>query len=328
MKNFEYLNAETLETAIDALKDENSLALAGGTDLLTEMKDRIQIPNRLVNIKEIPEMQGIQAENNEVSIGALVTLAEIESHPGIQHIFPTLSQAAASAASPQLRNSGTLGGNLCQAVRCWYYRHPDLTCWLKGGTECYAEEGINRHHAILGNAPCIAVQPSDLAPALLALGAEFHIKGDEVDGALDVDEFYKLPDEGFRQRAVLGPSDLVVKITIPKPAERSKGIYLKAMERADWSFALVSVAVQLSFDGDSVSQARIILGGVAGKPWRAKGAEEVITGKQIDEPLALEAGEAAVAGAEPFEHNGYKIPMTRNLVKRALLELARGFDSV
>jgi Aerobic-type carbon monoxide dehydrogenase, middle subunit CoxM/CutM homologs len=267
-------------------------------------------------------MKGITVEGDHISIGALTTLAEIESSSEIKEKFPILAQAAGMAASPQLRNSGTLGGNLCQAVRCWYYRHPDLTCWLKGGEECYAQEGVNRHHAILGNAPCIAVQPSDLAPALQALGAEFHISGDDVDGAIDVDEFFVLPDEGFRKRTVLGPSDLVTKISVPLPAANSKGTYLKGMERADWSFALVSVAIQLSLEGDSVSDGRIVLGGVAGKPWRTKGAEDVVIGKKIDEALAVEAGEAAVAGADPFEHNSYKVPMARNLVKRALLELA------
>jgi xanthine dehydrogenase YagS FAD-binding subunit len=322
MKKFEYVSAENLKSAIEQLKGDNSEALAGGTDLLTEMKDRIKTPDRLVNLKDIPEMQGISTEDDHISIGALATLTEIESHPELMNYFSLLTQAAAAAASPQLRNTGTLGGNLCQAVRCWYYRHPDLTCWLKGGDECYAQEGVNRNHAILGNAPCIAVQPSDLAPALMALEAEIHIKGDDVEGALDVDEFFVLPDEGLRKRTVLGPSDLVVRVTIPKPDANSRGIFLKGMERADWSFALVSVAVQLSLDGAVVKDARVVLGGVAGKPWRAKGAEDVIRGNTIDEALALEAGEAAVAGAEPFEHNGYKVPMTRNLVKRALLELA------
>jgi xanthine dehydrogenase YagS FAD-binding subunit len=321
MKNFEYVSAPDLGSAISQLKGSNNKALAGGTDLLTEMKERIKSPDRVVNLKAVPEMQGIRDEKDELWIGALTTLSEIESHALIAEKFPILSQAASLTASQQLRNTGTLGGNLCQSVRCWYYRHPDLTCWLKGGETCYAQEGINRHHAILGNAPCIAVQPSDLAPALIALDAEVRLKGDEVDGELSLDEFFVLPDEGFRQRTVLGKSDLVVGVSIPKPAANSRGIYLKSMEREDWSFALVSVAVQLKFAGSKVEEARIVLGGVAGKPWRARSAEAVIQGKAISEPLAEEAGAAAIAGASPFEHNGYKVVLAKNLVKRALLEL-------
>ena len=321
MKNFEYINAPSLQSAISQLQGSNAKALAGGTDLLTEMKERIKTPDRLVNLKAIPEMRGVRDEKNKLWIGALTTLSEIESHSLINEKFPILAQAASVTASPQLRNAGTLGGNLCQSVRCWYYRHPDLTCWLKGGETCYAQEGINRHHAILGNAPCIAVQPSDLAPALIALDAEVHLKGDEVGGELPLDEFFVLPDEGLRQRTVLGPSDLVVGVSIPKPAANSRGIYLKSMEREDWAFALVSVAVQLQMDGKRVKEARIVLGGVAGKPWRAKSSAAVVQGKVINESLAEESGAASVAGATPFEHNQYKVVLAKNLVKRALLEL-------
>ncbi|MBI1729572.1 xanthine dehydrogenase family protein subunit M [Candidatus Acetothermia bacterium] len=321
MKNFEYVSAPNLASAITQLQGSNSKALAGGTDLLTEMKERIKTPDRLVNLKSIHEMQGVRDDKDKLWIGALTTLSEIESHRFIAERYPILAQAAYLTASHQLRNAGTLGGNLCQSVRCWYYRHPDLTCWLKGGETCYAQEGINRHHAILGNAPCIAVQPSDLAPALIALDAVVRLKGDEVDGDLSLDEFFVLPDEGLRQRTVLGKSDLVVGVSIPKPAASSRGIYLKSMEREDWSFALVSVAVQLNFAGSKVGTARIVLGGVAGKPWRAKSAEAVIQGKVLNDSLAEEAGAAAVAGASPFEHNGYKVVLAKNLVKRALLEL-------
>ena len=321
MKNFEYVSAPDLKSAISLLTEENSKALAGGTDLLTEMKDRLRTPDKLVNLKNISELKGIQEEGDHIKIGALATISEIETHELVKKNLDILTQAAAVTASPQLRNSGTLGGNLCQQVRCWYYRHPDLTCWLKGGNECYAQEGINRHHAILGNAPCIAVQPSDLGTALMALDAEVELFGDGVEGELSLDQFFVLPNENFRQRTVLGPSDLVVSVKIPMSTPNSRGIYLKSMEREDWSFALVSSAVQLEFDGTAVSKARVVLGGVAGKPWRARGAEDVIHGKAITEELAIEAGAAAVVGADPFEHNGYKVTLAQNLVKRALLEL-------
>ena len=167
------------------------------------------------------------------------------------------------------------------------------------------------------------MQPSDLGVALTALDAEVQLYGDGVDGELPIDEFFVLPNEGLRQRTVLGPADLVVGVQIPKPSPNSRGIYLKSMEREDWSFALVSVAIQLEINDGIASNSRIVLGGVAGKPWRARGAEDAINGKAITPETATEAGESAVAGADPFEHNGYKIPLAKNLVKRALLELTR-----
>jgi xanthine dehydrogenase YagS FAD-binding subunit len=325
VKNFRHATPPSLEAAIALLREPGAKAIAGGTDLLTELKARIQTPELLVNMKGLSELRGIREDEKFVRIGALTTLSELESHPLIRERFPSLAQAADSAATPQLRNVGTVGGNLCQQVRCWYYRHPYVRCWLKGGEECYAEEGLNHRHAIFGTTPCIAVHPSDLAPALIALDAEVRVVGPEVKGELPLDELYRLPDETRRERTVLGPADLIVEILVPKPAEGSYSVYLKAMERATWSFALVSVAIRLDLEGDRVKEARLVLGGVAGKPWRVRDAETLLQGQGLTEELAERVAEAAVAGAQPREHNAYKIPLTKVLVKRALMELT-GID--
>jgi len=321
MKNFRHVDVRDLETAVRLLREPGSKAIAGGTDLLTEMKDRIQTPEVLVNLKALEGLKGIRDEGGHVRIGALTTLSELETQPLIRGHYPILAQAASLAATPQLRNMGTVGGNLCQQVRCWYYRHPHVKCWLKGGEECYAEEGLSHRHAIFGTSPCIAVHPSDLAPALIALDAMVHVVGPEVDGELPLEEIYRLPDEALRERTVLGPADLITEVRVPKRSEDSKGVFLKAMERATWSFALVSVAMQLDFDGDRIKRARLVLGGVAGKPWRARDAEMLLEGQTLTEELAERAAEAAVAGAQPREYNAYKILLAKALVKRGILEL-------
>jgi len=321
MKDFRHVDVRDLEKAVRLLQEPGAKAIAGGTDLLTEMKERIRTPETLVNIKTLEELRGIRDEGDHLSIGALTTLSELERHPLIRERFPILAQAAAVAATPQLRNVGTVGGNLCQQVRCWYYRHPQVKCWLKGGIECYAEEGLNHRHSIFGTSPCIAVHPSDLAPALIALDAEVRVVGPDVDGELALEEIYRLPDEARRERTVLGPGDLITEIRVPKRPEDSKDVFLKAMERATWSFALASVAVQLDFEGDRITRARVVLGGVAGKPWRVRDAEALLEGRALTEELTEQVAEAAVAGAQPREYNAYKIPLAKSLVKQALIEL-------
>ncbi|OGF52664.1 MAG: hypothetical protein A2Z21_10190 [Candidatus Fraserbacteria bacterium RBG_16_55_9] len=323
MKNFQYVNAPDVEDAVSLLQEPGTKAVAGGTDLLTELKERIKMPEILVNLKTISDMKYIREEKDDLRIGALATLSEIELHRMVRERFPILKEAISVTATPQLRNAATLGGNLCQSVRCWYYRHPDVKCWLKDGDMCYAEDGVNSRHAIFGNSTCIAVHPSDLAPALIALDARIRIAGSEVEGELLLEEFFTLPTETHRQSTLLGAADLVTEVIIPHRFGPSNGVYLKAMERATWSFMLVSAAVQLEWKGDRVREARIVLGGVAGKPWRVREAEAMLQGQTLSEGLAQSVGEAAVANAKALKHNAYKIPLARNLVKRGLLELTR-----
>ena len=223
MRNFEHVNAPDLESALSLLS-EDAKVIAGGTDLLTEMKEKIRSPRRLINLKTIPNLSYIRYDAKEgLRIGTLTTLAELEAHPIIMKKFSILAQAAGLAASPQLRNMGTIGGNLCQSPRCWYYRGP-FNCWLKGGEKCYALDGENKHHAILGGDPCYAVHPSDLAPALIALGASVRIVGPDLDDVLSLEEFYMRPTASHRWMNVLEPDALITEVHVPTPSESSKGI--------------------------------------------------------------------------------------------------------
>ena len=323
MRAFEHFNASDLQTAIALLREPSTEAIAGGTDLLGELKARLRAPKRLVNIKTLSELHEISySPQTGLKIGALVTLAQIEQHPVIRERFSLLAQAAASAATPQLRNMGTVGGNLCQKPRCWYYRSKLFPCWLKGGEKCFAEDGENKYHAILGADRCHAVHPSDLAPALIALDATIRVVGPDLDGEISLAELYTKPTESHRQMTILGPGELITEIRVPTPQENSRGVYLKAMERQSWSFALVSVAARLRCEGERIADARIVLGGVAAIPWRAKDSEKILIGQRFSEELAERAAEAAVAGAQPLRDNAYKIPLAKGLVKQALRALA------
>jgi xanthine dehydrogenase YagS FAD-binding subunit len=323
MRSFEHVNASYIQTAIALLREPHTEAIAGGTDLLGELKARLRSPKRLVNIKTLSELHEIgYSPQMGLRIGALVTLAQIEQHPAIRERFSLLAQAASSAATPQLRNMGTVGGNLCQKPRCWYYRNKLFHCWLKGGEKCFAEDGENKYHAILGADRCHAVHPSDLAPALMALDATIRVVGPDLDGEISLAELYTKPTESHRQMTILGPGELITEIRVPTPQQNSCGIYLKAMERQSWSFALVSVAAQLNFEGERIAEARLVLGGVAAIPWRAKDAENILRGQKFSEDLAERAAEAAVAGAQPLRDNVYKISLAKSLVKQALRALA------
>jgi xanthine dehydrogenase YagS FAD-binding subunit len=323
MRSFEHVNASDIQTAIALLREPHTEAIAGGTDLLGELKARLRSPKRLVNIKTLSELHEIgYSPQMGLRIGALVTLAQIEQHPAIRERFSLLAQAASSAATPQLRNMGTVGGNLCQKPRCWYYRNKLFHCWLKGGDTCFAEDGENKYHAILGADRCHAVHPSDLAPALMALDATIRVVGPDLDGEISLAELYTKPTESHRQMTILGPGELITEIRVPTPKGDSRGVYLKAMERQSWSFALVSVAAQLNFEGERIAEARLVLGGVAAIPWRAKDAENILRGQKFSEELAERAAEAAVAGAQPLRYNAYKVKLAQALVKRALGVLA------
>jgi xanthine dehydrogenase YagS FAD-binding subunit len=323
MRSFEHVNASDIQTAIALLREPHTEAIAGGTDLLGELKARLRSPKRLVNIKTLSELHEISySPQAGLRIGALVKLAQIEQHPAIRERFSLLAQAASSAATPQLRNMGTVGGNLCQKPRCWYYRNKLFHCWLKGGDTCFAEDGENKYHAILGADRCHAVHPSDLAPALMALDATIRVVGPDLDGEISLAELYTKPTESHRQMTILGPGELITEIRVPTPKGDSRGVYLKAMERQSWSFALVSVAAHLRREGDHIADARIVLGGVAAIPWRAKDSEKILIGQRFSEELAERAAEAAVAGAQPLRYNAYKVKLAQALVKRALGVLA------
>ncbi|HSF31998.1 MAG TPA: FAD binding domain-containing protein [Candidatus Tectomicrobia bacterium] len=336
MRPFAYTNPETVEEAIVLLGQNGHdrewgmrpLAgvqpLAGGTDLLTLMKADVAAPAHLVNLKRLTELpSGIEDTSEGLRLGALATLADIETHAVIQQRYPLLAQAAAVAATPQLRNMATLGGNLLQRPRCWYFRSRLLPCWLKGGGECPAQNGENQFHALFGGGPCYAVHPSDLAPALLTLDAQVRLQGPAGIRMLPLAEFFSLPKEDRRHETEIGRDELLLSVLLPPLPTDTQTVYLKAMDRKVWAFALVAVAAALRLDGQRVADARLVLGGVAPIPWRASAAEHELLGAELSATLVARAAEAALAEAAALGHNAYKVPLAKALIRRALTTLTR-----
>jgi len=328
MRAFEYTRAANVDQASELVAGEHTLLngsrfLAGGTDLLTLMKADVVRPSTLVDIKRAEGLhRGIEAGDGGLVLGALTTLAEIERHPEISRRYRALFEAVAQAATPQLRNMATIAGNLLQRPRCWYFRSSLFHCWLKGGTECQARDGENQHHAILGESPCVATHPSDPAAALIALGAGVRLRGSNSERTLAVEELFAEPTEDRRIETVIRPDELLVEVSLPAPVEGSRSTYLKAMDRKVWAFALVGVAARLRLDGRQIAEARIVLSGVAPIPWRAHAAEQELIGQDVTPERIACAAERALEGARPLEHNGYKVPLAQNLVRRALTDLA------
>ncbi|HEY7093893.1 MAG TPA: xanthine dehydrogenase family protein subunit M [Ktedonobacterales bacterium] len=323
MRAFEHISATSAEDAradLNAQRDGEARFIAGGTDLLTLMKAGLVAPTRLIDLKPLTHLRGIRRQpDGATSIGALTTLANIERDPGIASAFPMLMQAIRDAATPQLRAMATIGGNLLQQYRCWYYRE-GLNCWLAGGDECFAREGQNQYHAIFQNGPCVAAHPSDLAPALIALDATVTIQRQSGERETLVEDLLIAPTNDRRVAHTLGQGEIITRINIPAPSPAARGVYLKAMERQAWSFALASVAARLTLEGDTVREAWIVLGGVANTPQRAREAEAALIGQPITSELAARAAALAVQGVTPLTLNGYKVRLTRELTRRAILQ--------
>ena len=327
MRPFEYARPKTVDEAVALLGQDGDGAvrpLAGGTDLLTLMKTDIASPVRLIDVKRVTDLDArIESSADGVTLGALTTLAQIEMHRLIRDRYPALAEAAALAATPQLRNMATLGGNLLQRPRCWYFRNPLFHCWLKGGDECQARDGENGLHAIFDVSPCVAVHPSDLPNALLALDAVVRLRGPAGERTLPLAELFAPPDDGRRTENLVRDDELVLSVRIPPLADGTRSTYLKAMDRKVWAFALVGVAAVLRVADRRIDDARLVLGGVASIPWRARAAEQVLAGAVVSDELFARAADAALADAAPLAHNGYKLPLARNLIRRALQTLAR-----
>lgn len=321
MKTFEYTRPESIDDAI-GLMNASTRPIAGGTDLLTLMKEGIQEPEHLLDIKRLPGLGAeIQADGGEVRIGALATLSDLEKSEDIRRHLPALAEAASLAASPQLRNMATIGGNVLQRPRCWYFREHLVPCWLKGGETCFAREGENRYHAVYDVSPCVATHPSDLAPVLVAYGARILIRDGAGDGEILAGEFFQAPEERRRIEHVLPEDAVITGIRIPLPSADVRSRYLKAMDRKAWAFALAGVAVMLEMRDGVIADSRIVLGGVAPVPRRATDAEHMLLGSRLTPELAEETADAAVAKMTPLAHNGYKVPLVRALVKQALEEM-------
>jgi xanthine dehydrogenase YagS FAD-binding subunit len=331
MKAFEWSNPGTVNEAVKMLTtvsagdiDEAPRPIAGGQDLLTTMKDYTSRPARLVNLKNIRGLDRIALNGRELTIGALVTLSELEEHAGVRKSFPGLAEAAHSIATPQIRNLGTVGGNLCQRPRCWYFRLEEVVCLKKGGSECYAANGENKYNAIIGGGPSHIVHPSDLAPMLLALGATITVTGAAGKRVIPLDKFFTLPSEGnIRRENVLKNDDIITEIHVPASPLATKSTYLKFKERESLDFALASAAVAVQMAGNgTVRDARIVLGGVAPIPWRVPAAEKYLVGKNLTPDVLTEAGKIALAEAKPLAKNAYKVPLAQTLVRRALAKAA------
>ncbi len=325
MHNFDYISAPTSAKAIELLgtvRDQAKI-IAGGTDLLDELKEGLIKPKQLVNIKANAALRKITFDATAgLRLGALVTLSEVEEHPAVRKNFPILVEAVGVVASPQIRNVATVGGNLCQRPRCWYYRDEALHCRRKGGPICYSVAGENQYHAILGGAGCYIVHPSDLAPALIALNAQVRIAGPAGPRMMPLEKFFILPRVDITRENVLQQNEIVEEVTVPAPSAGRRGVYLKVRERNTWDFAVVAAAVVLDMSGGQCRDARVVLGAVAPTPWRSPQAEAVLRGAKIDAAVAAKAAEAALAGARPMTHNGYKVPLATNLVRRAILHAA------
>ncbi|MDA0769761.1 MAG: hypothetical protein BZY79_02615 [SAR202 cluster bacterium Casp-Chloro-G4] len=320
MKPLEVINPSTVQEASQLAQSNGTPTnlIAGGTDLLDEIKEGVVRPDKLVNLVSLTEMQGINVKPSGLDIGAGTTLAELASHSDIIRDYAALAQAAESVATPQIRNVGTLGGNLCQRPRCWYYRSISFLCRKKGGTTCFAALGENKYHAILGGSDCVIVHPSDLAVALISLDASITLSSAASTRTMPVEKFFAGPDVNIMAENVLTPGEIVTSVSIPALPANSKSIYLKAKERQGMDFATSSVAVALTLAGDVVSSARVTIGGVAPIPWRATAAESVLVGKAVGNVDLKEVGEAAVHRAKALEHNGYKIRLTSGLASRAV----------
>jgi xanthine dehydrogenase YagS FAD-binding subunit len=325
MRPFEHLTVHARDEAVSALagSDGESVRLiAGGTDLLPLMKDGLASPGRLIDIKPARALRYLTlGDDGSLRIGALTTLAEIERSATIAERLPILTQAVSDAATPQLRAMATVGGNLLQRTRCWYFRGP-FDCWLKGGDTCYMRDGESKYAAIFEQGPCRSAHPSDLTPALVALDATVTLASASGERTIAVADLLAPPTADERIEYRLRPGELLTEITIPAQPDNAQGVYLKAMDRRAWAFALVSAAAQLALAEGKVTYARLVLGGVANTPWRVTAAEKLLEGQPLTPEIAAQAADLAVAGAEPLAHNRYKVALARELARRALLSAA------
>ena len=323
LNRFSYVRPKSLEEAIKHLFSDGALVHAGGTDLLGCLRDHVFDVKKLVSLGSMKTLRGIRkGSRGGLRIGALTTITEVAAHPEIRKNYAALAQAASVVASPQLRNQGTLGGNICQKPRCWYYRG-DFHCLRKGGEECFAVGGENAFHCIFGGESCYIVHPSDTAPALAALGARVHIRGPKGSRSLLLEDFHVLPEQDYARETVLEQGEVVTEMELPPPAEGLRSSYRKVRARRSWDFALAGVALAVVFRKEQVLKASVFLSGVAPIPWRSREVEQAITGKRLDTETIKKAGEEAVQKAKPMEQNAYKIPILRSIIEEQLQAIAQ-----
>ncbi len=322
MPGFELFQPDTVDGAVDLLGryGGEAWALAGGNDSLDWFKDRVKRPQYVVDLSGLDELRGIrEMDDGGIEIGAMTTLTAIESSALIQERYSILSDSARRVASPQIRNASTIGGNVLQDTRCWYYRY-GVDCYRAGGNECYADtpEGQNREHCLWGADRCIAVSPSDTAPALVALDARMVVRNADGDREIPAEEFFIGPDIDIERMTVLEPGDVLTAIRIPADWAGATFYFEKVADRNTWDFPLVNIAAAMVVEGDTVQSIRIVAGAVECIPRRLTAVEQAVTGQPKNEETAAVAGQTAIRGATPFNFNHFKIPLLQNLVTRAI----------
>ncbi len=317
MPSFEYVRARSIDEAVSLLSSGSARIHAGGTDLLGCLRDRVFQAERVVSIRGIEGLSGIRETSDGVAIGALATVAQVAASPIIGRVFPGLAQAAGEVASPQLRNQGTIGGNLCQKPRCWYYRG-EFHCLRKGGDTCFAVDGENRFHCVLGGENCFMVHPSDTAPMLIALGASITAKGAKGTRRIALESFFVRPADDPRRETVLDQAEVITEIIVPKPSQGHYSSYRKIRARRSWDFALAGIALAIRFDRRRVQEARVVLSGAAPVPWRSKEVEEALVGRSLDGPIIGTAASVIMERATPMDQNGYKTRLFEAAVEEEL----------
>jgi xanthine dehydrogenase YagS FAD-binding subunit len=293
--------------------------LAGGLDSFDWLKDRIKRPAAVVDLSAVDELKGIRTWGDGIEIGAMTTLTDVVRHPVVRQRYGILLEAAEAAASPQIRNQGTMGGNVTQDTRCWYYR-AGWNCYRAGGNICYADtpQALNREHAIFDADRCVAVNPSDTAPALITLGATMVLRGPDGERVVDAEDYFIGPGTDITRMTTLGQAEILVAIRIPGSWSAAQFYFEKVRDRNVWDFALVSVASAMKVSNQTIQDLRLTVNGVAARPWRLAAVEAAVRGRPRNEETASMAGEMAITGAQPLTYNGYKVPLMRNLVKRAI----------
>ena len=328
MKAFANITAVDLRDAVRQLQQaqqqgQRAAIVGGGSDLLGMLKENLVAPDKLINLKGIRSLDRVTEQktaSREVRVGGLITLDTLSHDPLIRSRYAVLAEAAGQVGTPQIRNAGTLAGNICQRPWCWYYRN-GFPCYRNGGRECFSESGENTFHAIFGGGPSYIVHPSDTAPALVALNAKFRIVGPEGERLVAASDFFTSPKSDPSRENTLSGSEVLAEVILPAAPAGSRSTYHKIMDREVWTHAVVSAALTMEMDGKVCRSARIVLGGVAPIPWRLPNVEALVAGRTVTPELAARAGEMAVEGAQPLAKNGYKIPLTKAVVKKTVLAL-------
>jgi xanthine dehydrogenase YagS FAD-binding subunit len=324
VKTFAYINPANEKEAVAALKSGGTaLPLAGGMDLLARMKDYIQQPDRIVNVKNALETTAVRTPDGGMKIGAAMKIVDLLEHQEIGRLYPVVVAAAGEIGTPQIRNSGTVGGNINQRPRCWYFRNEEFVCFKKGGNRCFSPAGENQFHAIFGNnGPSHIVHPSNLAVPFVAYGARLRIFGSNGEREVPASDYFTMPTpQNVQKENILADDELLTNVILPPPGNVKSAFYeIRYKESHDWPLAFAAVVA--SMNGNAVASARVVLGAVAPVPWRSEDAERALIGKPLNEATAAEAAEAAVGAAQPLSRNGYKVQIAKTAVKRAILQAA------